>query len=53
MKHLINILVFIFLWGMGWFVGVETTYQEGFQLTDLISMLLFLSGLFWIIKKYA
>jgi len=51
MKHVKNILVFIILWSIGYYFGVESTYQQGFQGTDLVSIIAFVGGLYWIIKK--
>ena len=48
MKHLINIVVFIFLWSMGYIFGdgVIDTYQ------DIIAIVCYCLGLIWLAVRY-
>ena len=53
MKHLINALIFIALWVVGYYIGIKSTYIEGKDIRDILSMVLFLGGMGWLWYKYA
>lgn len=49
MKHLINIVIFALLWGVGYALGDGTLDS----IKDVIAIVLFLAGFGWLYYKYA
>ena len=53
MKHFFNAFIFVLLWGVGYSLGLESAYVEGFSVKDFISITCFLLGMGWLYYKYA